>query len=226
MAEEISKKNDRFLPLVIIICSIYIPISQGALMGTMDATLGFWGAFLSALAVAASSLVSYLVLKPAFPRRRVRDALSITLGVISTLVGIGAFLFWGFMIQGNFTNITLALFVLNGVIWVTVMIARGLEAPVLPVMILGAVFGAFSYTGARALLSGTAVDMSGNLIIFALIGAFLGSLGASLARASISEQAETRGLDTGEPPVPPPSFDSESGGLKTSATSGNGGSDS
>ncbi len=75
------------------------------------------------------------------------------------------------------------------------MIWRGMEAPVFPAFLLGAIFGALFFVGIITYIPGLSASMVNDFdnlgdainnlrIAFALLGAYCGSMGASLARAS------------------------------------------
>lgn len=159
------------------------------------------GAIVGAIVAAAGAFAAFMIMKLIFPVKGKANWASYLLGILTVILGIAASgglgVLLGYIIIGDAPEFTLQsiIFFALTLLWVVFMIWRGMEAPVFPAFLLGAVFGALLFVGITTIIPGLSGIMLKDVndigermnmlrIAFAILGAYCGSMGASLARAS------------------------------------------
>lgn len=195
-------KLSKILNPVVFFLAIIFCLTMGIVIGnneTSDLTTA--GAIVGAIAAMAGALASFMIMKLIFPVKGKANWASYLLGVLTVIMGIaasgGLAVLLGYIIIGDLPEFTLQsiIFFALTLLWIIFMIWRGMEAPVFPAFLLGALLGALFFVGITTVIPGLSGMMLKNLddigermsmlrIAFAILGAYCGSMGASLARAS------------------------------------------
>lgn len=159
-------------------------VVMGYSIGTMGDAVPPLTAMAAALAAAGGGALAHLLAARIFAGEAARSALSFVSGVAVLFLGLASSAVWWFLLGGNFTPVSTAIFVVVLAVWAAGMLRGGMEKAQFPVAVLGAVLSGLLYfivlfvLPARVPLTGAA------RMIFTLLGAYLGFIGASLCRVS------------------------------------------
>lgn len=199
---EKTDKLSKILNPVVFFLSIIFCLTMGIVIGNNESSdLSLTGAVVGSVAAAAGVLAVFFIIKLIFPVKGKANWAAYLLGILTVLLGLaasaGLAVLLGYIIIGdvpefNAQSITFFTFTF---IWLVFMIWRGMEAPVFPAFLLGAVFGALLFVGLTTVIPGLSDMMLKNpddigermnmlRITFAILGAYCGSMSAALARAS------------------------------------------
>ena len=189
--------NPGIFSLAFIFCLVL-----GIIAGTSSiSNLSLAGAIIGVVCAAIGSFAAFFIIKLIFPRKGKANWLAYLLGILTVILGLAAsgglaFLL-GYIIIGDAPELTpqSITFFIIAIAWVIFMIWRGMEAPVFPGFLLGGILGALLFVGATTLIpglfgfifkdtEGITENMGMTRIAFAVLGAYLGAMTASLARAS------------------------------------------
>lgn len=154
-------------------------------IGTKDNILSFAGAFIGAIASAGGGAAAHFILRKAFPFSGKRKALSYVSGIITLLLGAGAFFILKFFL-GEVTLLASILYITTGIIFILITLLRGMDTATFPQALLGAVLSGAIFFGltfiAKPLFESPAG--AGAAMVFGLIVAFLGFAAAAIFRGS------------------------------------------
>ena len=202
---ETPEKNDKLSKIlnpVVFFLAIIFCLTMGIIIGKNgNSGLTGTGAVVGAITMTAGALLSFFIMKLIFPVKGKANWASYLLGILTVIMGLAASgglgVLLGYIIIGDtpeFNAQSITFFVMT-LLWIVFMIWRGMEAPVFPAFLLGALFGSLLFVGIITYIPGFSASMLedfdnmgdaiNNLrIAFAILGAYCGSMGASLARAS------------------------------------------
>jgi len=203
---EDEKKNP--IKIIVFILGFALSISLALAIGTNEGPdIKFIGLVLGSAGTAIGILIVYIVLRLIFRVKGERNAFGYIMGGLSLFIGLGSYIVLGLAIWGTNPQISprLIFYIISAVIWIIIMIWGGMEAASLLALLTGGVLGGLIFpivvttipglfTG---MLEGVEKDPS-NLqmirILYAILGAFTGAIGASIVRASglgLKEQYES-----------------------------------
>ncbi|MCD4782809.1 MAG: hypothetical protein K8T10_03150 [Candidatus Eremiobacteraeota bacterium] len=203
----VDKKNNP-IRLFIFILGFVLCISLGLAVGTNEGSnIKFIGLLLGSMGTAIGVLIAYIILRLIFRIRGERNAFGYMMGGLSLFIGLGSYIVLGLAIWGVNPQIgpRLIFYIISALIWIIIMIWGGMEPASLLALLAGAVLGGVIFpiiiTSMPGLFTGMleGIDKDpGNLqmirILYAILGAFTGAIGASITRASglgLREQYES-----------------------------------
>ncbi|MCE1246593.1 MAG: hypothetical protein LWY06_08115 [Firmicutes bacterium] len=201
-----SDKGKKILSLIFFLAAIALTFVIGISVGSKEGSLlNLTGSVIGSAGSVLGVLGAFFLAKLIFPRRGKANVWGYILGIITIIIGAAgitgfAFLI-GFIELPGFTfpevNNLVITFYSCCIVWLLIMIWRGIESPAPLVFILGAILGGLLYPAATlyipaAVSAGfvTPADAADpNLvdqirIVLAALGAVCGGLGATAARAS------------------------------------------
>lgn len=200
------KKNP--IKLIVFILGFVLCISLGLAVGTNEGSnIKFIGLVLGSTGAAVGVLIAYIVLRLIFRIKGERNAFGYIMGGLSLFIGLGSYIVLGLALWGNNPEFgaRFIFYIISALIWIIIMIWGGMEAASLLALLAGGVLGGVIFSTVVTSIPGLFTGMlegidrdPGNLqmirILYAILGAFTGAIGASIVRASglgLKEQYET-----------------------------------
>jgi DNA-directed RNA polymerase subunit RPC12/RpoP len=203
-AETSRNKGTRIFSIILFLLALAINLVIGISMGSKEGSgLNLTGAIIGSSASAIGVLAVFFLLKLIFPKRGKAGVPGYILGILTILLGVAAIMgvafLVGFLEIPGFTipevDNLMIIYYVSGLVWLIIMIWRGIESPAPLALIFGAIFGGVLFPLSTTFLpaainagfadpSSVADNMQMTRIAFAVLGALTGALGATAARAS------------------------------------------
>lgn len=188
---ENKKKNDdeRKPSYILFVLGTLMCLALGFLFSRAgDAPVGTVQAAIFAVTAVFGAWLGHFIISRIYPLQIEKNATAWVCGILTIVIGLAIYGFWGFLVGESFTPVLKYLYIATVAFWLIVMIIRGIKSASLPVFILSSLIaGGLCYlivTHVPGFVSKDAAMSEGVNLLMSVLGAIIGSIAGSIFRCS------------------------------------------